>query len=270
MTGTLKARVSGAWVPILGGGPQSGSLGIVASGSMLNGSPTNIAATVYGPISTPLSCYTATGRRYRIAFSVRAVQTSDSSSRSFQYRYTKDGAGNYFGQRFSFIPGLYPHLHDEWILDGDGATHTFAIEAGGCAVGLGVYTENASSHFYVEDMGPSVAPALAVPATPPAWTPCSLTNGWKNNAAEQAAQYRKIGDVVTLRGPIDGGSLQGVAFTLPAGFRPPVRVHHSTGSWSGSAWVIARGLMDPDGTYRPWDGGLLSHALDGLSFSTTA
>ena len=49
-------------------------------------------------------------------------------------------------------------------------------------------------------------------------------NSWVNfGAAEQTAQYRKIGDLVYLRGTVKSGTT-GVIFTLPVGYRPPAAV----------------------------------------------
>lgn len=61
--------------------------------------------------------------------------------------------------------------------------------------------------------------------TPTAWTAVTFQNGWSNfGAGLQVAQYRKIGDVVEVRGVIGGGTSATVAFTLPVGFRPPATI----------------------------------------------
>lgn len=55
-----------------------------------------------------------------------------------------------------------------------------------------------------------------------AWTAPTLLNSWVNfGGTQQVAQYRKIGDIVYLRGLIRFGTINLPAFTLPAGFRPP-------------------------------------------------
>ena len=57
---------------------------------------------------------------------------------------------------------------------------------------------------------------------PTAWTAVTFENSWTNAAGGyQAAEYRKVGDMVHFRGRIAGGSSGTAAFTLPAGFRPP-------------------------------------------------
>jgi hypothetical protein len=55
-----------------------------------------------------------------------------------------------------------------------------------------------------------------------AWTAVTFQNSWANfGAGMQVAQYRKVGDVVEVRGVIQSGATATVAFTLPAGFVPP-------------------------------------------------
>lgn len=53
------------------------------------------------------------------------------------------------------------------------------------------------------------------------WTAPTLTNSWADYAAGVVATgYRRVGDVVHLRGAIKSGTLAAAAFTLPVGFRP--------------------------------------------------
>lgn len=63
---------------------------------------------------------------------------------------------------------------------------------------------------------------LVVAAT--AWANATLANGWTNyGGGAQVLQYRKIGDIVYLRGSLKspGGGAPVTITTLPAGFRPP-------------------------------------------------
>jgi hypothetical protein len=73
---------------------------------------------------------------------------------------------------------------------------------------------------------------------PTAWTNLTLQNGWTNASGQQAAQYRKIGDMVQLRGGIAGGTLNAIAFTLPVGFRPSITVRTPITGASGSMITI--------------------------------
>lgn len=55
-----------------------------------------------------------------------------------------------------------------------------------------------------------------------AWTAPSFTNGWgHHNVNAHPVKYRKVGDVVEVRGVATGGALGSQMFVLPAGFRPP-------------------------------------------------
>lgn len=61
---------------------------------------------------------------------------------------------------------------------------------------------------------------------PTAWTAPAFLNGWANiGGAFQVAQYRRVGDVVELRGVIAGGTIGLACFQLPVGFRPPANVN---------------------------------------------
>ena len=55
------------------------------------------------------------------------------------------------------------------------------------------------------------------------WIAPALTNGWVNfgSANFSTAGYRKLGDVVYLKGTVKSGTLGAAIFTLPVGYRPP-------------------------------------------------
>jgi hypothetical protein len=68
--------------------------------------------------------------------------------------------------------------------------------------------------------------AVVAALTPTAWVAPTLLNGWINaGGVLQVAQYRKIGDLVYVRGEVKNGSNNTPAFQLPAGFRPPATVY---------------------------------------------
>ena len=69
--------------------------------------------------------------------------------------------------------------------------------------------------------------------SPTAWTGVTFQNSWVNfGGTSQVARYRKIGDQVYIEGRIKTGTMAVVAFTLPAGFRPPLVMSFSTVSVS--------------------------------------
>lgn len=54
------------------------------------------------------------------------------------------------------------------------------------------------------------------------WTAVTFQNAWANvGAGFQNMEYKKVGSRVYLRGTIKTGAIGSIAFTLPAGFRPP-------------------------------------------------
>ncbi|MET0786841.1 MAG: hypothetical protein ABWY25_09060 [Paenisporosarcina sp.] len=79
-----------------------------------------------------------------------------------------------------------------------------------------IFVEPASSAVAIVNAGP--AGVSAPPAATP-WTNANFQNAWVNVGGYQPMQYRKLMDMVQLRGTITGATA-GVAFTLPAGFRP--------------------------------------------------
>lgn len=108
------------------------------------------------------------------------------------------------------------------------------------------------------------------------WSDLPLASGFYSppNSSWQKAQYRKIGDIVYLRGTItiDSGLIDGgdIVATLPAGYRPPATVtfvsepHHSLTtkhrldvSATGSVSIQRRAGDTPH------------VALDGVFFSVT-
>lgn len=55
-----------------------------------------------------------------------------------------------------------------------------------------------------------------------AWTAPTLAWSWVNfGAPHQDVQYRKVGDLVQIRGLMKNGTMAAPAFNLPAGYRPP-------------------------------------------------
>ena len=59
--------------------------------------------------------------------------------------------------------------------------------------------------------------------TPTAWTAVTFENFWVDFGAgsRQVCEFRRVGDIVQLRGTMKSGTLSATAFTLPVGFRPP-------------------------------------------------
>jgi len=100
---------------------------------------------------------------------------------------------------------------------------------------------------------------LTTYTTPTPWTGVTFQNGWVNYGGYQAAQYRKIGDIVYLRGVIGNGT--GVAFTLPVGFRPPFTVQKN------AVGTVSTMDINPTGTAY-LTGGTNAAAVIDFQFST--
>lgn len=90
------------------------------------------------------------------------------------------------------------------------------------------------------------------------WTPVTFLNAWANKGgAEQPCQYRKVGDVVELRGTMTklAPTYGQAAFQLPVGFRPPFTLRpnplvlNAAGTQS-----LGRADMIGDGNYAPQAG----------------
>lgn len=79
--------------------------------------------------------------------------------------------------------------------------------------------------------GNSVADAI----NPTAWTAPSFLNSWVNfGGVYQVAQYRKINDMVYVRGLVKSGTITADMFVLPVGFRPPAGLILPTVAGNGS------------------------------------
>lgn len=105
---------------------------------------------------------------------------------------------------------------------------------------------------------------------PTTWTAVTFTNSWVNyGSGRQAAQYRKIGDIVYLRGQIKNGTNNNTAFTLPAGFRPPANDYRVIISSSSGTPLPAFLYIQTSGAVGVYAGTTLDVGI-GCSFSVTA
>lgn len=136
------------------------------------------------------------------------------------------------------------------------ANRTFAVSAATeSAAGVSEFATNAETVTGADSTRAThpagVKAALDVYAVPTTWTDASLTNGWSNfdspGPTARNVQYRKIGDLVYLRGCMKNGTLNVPAFNLPAGFRPPYLAHAYpavAGSAYGQVEIFANGNVN--------------------------
>lgn len=84
---------------------------------------------------------------------------------------------------------------------------------------------------------------------PTAWAAPVLLNGWADlGGIAQITQYRRIGDVVQVRGVLTAGAIGAIAFVLPVGFRPPAALLFATDSNGayGQFSIEANGNVTPN------------------------
>jgi hypothetical protein len=98
-----------------------------------------------------------------------------------------------------------------------------------------------------------------------AWTAVTFTNSWVDlGGAFQTCQYRKVGDIVYVRGYMKTGTINTAAFTLPSGFRPPASLEWSTMS-NGALGQIR---VDSGGIFNPVTGSNVNFSVN-CQFSVT-
>lgn len=106
------------------------------------------------------------------------------------------------------------------------------------------------------DSNTSRVTALEAATAKTTWTNATLLNGWVNMGAPMnVTQYRKIGDIVYLRGYVYGGSAGTNLFTLPVGFRPPATLAIPCSGWTGTARATIEHQVKADGSVFVSDAG---------------
>jgi hypothetical protein len=111
-------------------------------------------------------------------------------------------------------------------------------------------------------------PGVGAGAVDVPWIAPTLINSWVNYLVGYAtAGYRKIGDIVYVRGMVKSGSpVNSIIFTLPVGYRPVY--NHLFASSSNDLYGQARVMTD--GTVYVNVGSATWFSLDTIQFSVTA
>lgn len=98
----------------------------------------------------------------------------------------------------------------------------------------------------------------------------TLTNSWVNfGGAYATAGYSKDSfGVVRLKGLIKSGTMNTVALTLPAGFRPSASRQFAVNSYNGANNIYGMAEITSAGAVMPVVGANNAFCLDGVQFDT--
>jgi hypothetical protein len=106
------------------------------------------------------------------------------------------------------------------------------------------------------------------------FTPLTLQNGWTSYGSSTASPAaRNISGVVHLEGAIQTTGTNQVAFTLPAGDRPALRVFVPVdlcGATNGDLFIQANGTVTVEAEGGDWSNAQCFTSLDGVSFAPSA
>lgn len=196
------------------------ALGIVAVGSFIaTGAPWGLPQDVQTKVAA-LNFTTVVGRRYRLTLVVRAKTVGTVGQAAVNVLWYGSGVPATDSWSHLGSAGYYSDINQQVVFDGTGVASAYEVALRPLFDRCDVWT-NLGSTFYLEDVGPNSAPALPIPETPPAWTPLTPLNGWTVLSSYVTPGYRKIGDIVTLRGVVVGSSATSATIaSLPVGFRP--------------------------------------------------
>lgn len=275
--GVLKAKVDGDWVALdryVAGPNPANALGIVKMGAFKSGLALPLTVTTAdATITEPLTVTMFVGRCYRIVCQVRAVVGNESGTGSLRL-CPFDGAadkasawGDLYCNAIYAAGGPYDGIQTGFIVDGDGLSHSITIHATTTWGSASAYCEQ-NCRFYVEDIGPTSSQALPLPAIPQAWTAPAFLSGWGNFGlyGYAPAGYRKIGDIVSLRGLVSGGTVSQAVFVLPVGFRPAYGEVFAVDSYNHIHATLDIGA---NGNVVFTSGNNTHITLSGVSFSVT-
>jgi len=124
--------------------------------------------------------------------------------------------------------------------------------------------ETDTNAYYVHTGSAWIGIAGEVP-----WIGVSYSNGWADTASYQGVEYRRVGDVVQVRGRMGTGDSTDIAFTLPTGYRPPASFSVQSVN-SNSTPGVALLNVSSGGTVVPYFGGATVAIACNFRFSLTA
>jgi hypothetical protein len=263
--GVLNARVGTEWVPISPGQSHidhwNSAWGVIAKAAATQAlTPlTTTYATVVSVAATVVS-----GRRYAVNFSARAMDIA-AAGETILLCLNRDGVDLSQGDKYILASTASGTRYSggsafRWIINGDGATHTYAIRAKTATAATGTIhaQDSEATGLTIEDIGPVTR--LPQGATPPSadwsaydaryvnidepatpWTPVISTTGTAFNIGTTGTAvgwYTRSGSDVTAQFVITCGGTgitKGtgiIAISLPV---PPISL--ATSSTIIKGWV---------------------------------
>ena len=216
--GVLKIRSGGAWVPVAQGvGIASPGLVGYAYGTAAQ---TGIGNAHIDMTGCSVTFNAIAGHTYRITgYWPRAVQSATVGEHRPAIR---TGSNVTWAQNtVTAVAGAALVHYCETIQNAISGTSTVKLSLLTMA-GTVDTTAGFLPLIVVQDITTATFDGLATP-----WTAVTFQNGWANKGgSEQPCQYRKIGDIVYLRGMMTRNPVPfaTAAFNLPVGFRPPALV----------------------------------------------
>jgi len=184
--------------------------------------------------------------------------------------YIQEGAAVLGGSYIYLTGGSYgEELHVEKVITPTPGEHTYKLtlsrDVGANAVR--VYSGSDSmTYLTAEDVTGTDVPAGSYYEA--GWTELELINGWvqySSPSSYASAAFRKVNDMVYLRGIIAGGTVGAIIAHLPPGYRPPT--YHHVPIVSNSAFGHIR--IGPAGDILAQSGNNAWYALNGVVFGAT-
>jgi hypothetical protein len=172
----------------------------------------------------------------------------------------------------SWTGGLGATTHDVYF--GTTSPGTFRGNQTGTTFSAGTLTPNTTYFWRIDARNASGVTTGAVWRFTTGFLPLTLQNGWTNApSATNNAGVAVVSGKVYLRGAISTTGGNGVAFTLPTGFRPSTDVYVPVTLCNASK---GRLYIQPNGTTTVhaeggiWENAQCLTSLDGASFATSA
>lgn len=251
--GVLKAKVGGAWVPISQGwsplaGGRVGHAYLAADQTIAGTSAVDLTGMSVTWTADPTRTYKTT---------VVATMSKTTAIGNVTLQIADAAGGNITTQvvqASSATDILAPVAMS--VESGLSGTTTRKARASTNVAGLVV---NGGSTYRTIILVEDITTVLPGPSQDMPWTNVTFQNGWANKGgSETPCQYRRIGDIVYLRGVMTktGVAYGQAAFTLPAGFIPPytLRPNPLAMNAAGTQSIARADVVITTGVYSPQAG----------------